>query len=127
MTPLEPTPIHTWRNYNHLRPRESRGEKKHGLSLTVPDMTLTRQQIIGRHRRKLPVPGFEPLYLGEDVDLPPYDADRMDVIEYSKAVNARIQELRNDLTSQLARTRQEDTPDVPPAPGAIPADPEPAK
>lgn len=98
--------------YTFYDPRDAstlRYEKPEGLSLTVPDMVLTRKQIVERHTRKIPVPGFEPIYMaaaGQIPDeMPPYGADRLEILAYMTRVNQHIQNLRNDLSSGLSRTQ----------------------
>lgn len=99
-------PICSW-----AKPRTQftkRYESPTGLSMTVPDMVLTRKQIVERHVRKIPVAGFAPIYLGNadeiPFEMPEYGADRQEVMDHMLRVNRWIQDLRNSADSQLSRT-----------------------
>jgi len=99
-------PICTW-----SKPRTqftNRYEKPEGISMTIPDMVLTRKQIVERHVRKIPVAGFAPIYMGDSnempFEMPEYGADRQEVMDHMLRVNRWIQDLRNSATSELSRT-----------------------
>lgn len=68
--------IINWANYD---PNNVKGEINNSPSLTVPGMTLSLKQLLERFVRGESVTTFQPVYLGDDSDMP--DLSRMDTIE----------------------------------------------
>lgn len=131
--------VYTWHNYKYAK-TTNRSEIPQGISLTIPDMALTRAEVLARHVRKLPVPGFDPVYLNDEVDVSDLiNLDRMELLQLARdindniahmqnraasiedtkiAMNEEIQKLREDPDSPLSRLKPEETPNQPPAPAA---------
>lgn len=69
-------------------------EKNFGVSLTIPDQTLSIRQILERHSRGLPIEGWRtPIWDGEDNDLP--DIRTLDLAERQELAHLYAQELEN--------------------------------
>lgn len=70
-------------------------------SQTVPDMTLSLQELVQRYTRGQSVATFTPVYYGEDEEFA--DVSRMDPmerIEYARYIRQKIGEHRNSLAEQ---------------------------
>jgi hypothetical protein len=67
-------------------------------SQTVPDMTLSLQELVERYTRGQSVATFTPVYYGEDEEFA--DVSRMDPIErieYARYIREKIAETQNSL------------------------------
>ncbi len=70
-------------------------------SQTVPDMTLSLQELVQRYTRGQSVATFTPVYYGEDEEFA--DVSRMDPLErleYARYIREKISETRNSLAEQ---------------------------
>lgn len=70
-------------------------------SQTVPDMTLSLQELVQRYTRGQSVATFTPVYYGEDEEFA--DVSRMDPmerIEYARYIRQKIGEHRTSLAEQ---------------------------
>lgn len=70
-------------------------------SQTVPDMTLSLQELVERYTRGQSVATFTPVYYGEDEEFA--DVSRMDPIErieYARFIREKIAETRTSLAEQ---------------------------
>lgn len=70
-------------------------------SQTVPDMTLSLQELVQRYTRGQSVATFTPVYYGEDEEFA--DVSRMDPmerIEYARYIREKIGEHRTSLAEQ---------------------------
>jgi hypothetical protein len=87
--------------------KESEQEEKSSMepSQTVPDMTLSLQELVERYTRGQSVATFTPVYYGEDEEFA--DVSRMDPIErieYARYIREKIAETQ---TSLAEHTRAE--------------------
>lgn len=82
-------------------------------SQTVPDMTLSLQELVQRYTRGQSVATFTPVYYGEDEEFA--DVSRMDPmerIEYARYIRQKIGEHRTSLAEQQrAEGREPQTSD----------------
>lgn len=80
------------------------GEQNNLPSKTVPDQTLTMQEILTRYARGLPISnGKQPIYHGEE-EMPDFRTmDLVEIQEYKEEVQARIQEYKNDLENKTKK------------------------
>jgi hypothetical protein len=82
-------------------------------SQTVPDMTLSLQELVERYTRGQSVATFTPVYYGEDEEFA--DVSRMDPIErieYARFIREKISETRTSLAEQTrAEGREPQTSD----------------
>lgn len=72
-------------------------------SQTVPDMTLSLQELVERYTRGQSVATFTPVYYGEDEEFA--DVSRMDPIErieYARYIREQISTARHSLAEQQA-------------------------
>jgi hypothetical protein len=72
-------------------------------SQTVPDMTLSLQELVQRYTRGQSVATFTPVYYGEDEEFA--DVSRMDPIErieYARFIREKISETRHSLAEHQA-------------------------
>lgn len=72
-------------------------EENNGISQTLPDQTLPIRTLIERYARGIPMPTKEPIWDGEDNDLP--DPLRMDYAERQEYALKAAQELLEIQTS----------------------------
>lgn len=79
-------------NYDY---REWQGTVNTLPSQTIPDQTMSLKEIIERHTRGLPTLGKEPIYHGEDIEIPNFAT--MDLAEQ--------QEMREDLDLYIAEQK----------------------
>jgi hypothetical protein len=71
-------------------------------SQTVPDMTLSLQELVERYTRGQSVATFTPVYYGEDEEFA--DVSRMDPIErieYARFIREKISETRTSLAEHI--------------------------
>lgn len=82
-------------------------------SQTVPDMTLSLQELVERYTRGQSVATFTPVYYGEDEEFA--DVSRMDPIErieYARFIREKIAETRTSLAEHTrAEGREPQTSD----------------
>jgi len=82
-------------------------------SQTVPDMTLSLQELVERYTRGQSVATFTPVYYGEDEEFA--DVSRMDPIErieYARFIREKISETRTSLAEHTrAEGREPQTSD----------------
>lgn len=69
------------------------GETNTKPSLTVPDATMSLRELLDRYGRGLPVNGSEPVYHGEEVELPNLRA--MDLTEIQALREASAEQVKN--------------------------------
>jgi hypothetical protein len=77
-------------------------------SQTVPDMTLSLQELVQRYTRGQSVATFTPVYYGEDEEFA--DVSRMDPmerIEYARYIREKINEHRTSLAEQTRAAGRE--------------------
>jgi hypothetical protein len=85
--------------------KQSEQEEKSSMepSQTVPDMTLSLQELVERYTRGQSVATFTPVYYGEDEEFA--DVSRMDPIErieYARYIREQISTARHSLAEQQA-------------------------
>jgi acyl-CoA reductase-like NAD-dependent aldehyde dehydrogenase len=85
--------------------KESEQEEKSSMepSQTVPDMTLSLQELVQRYTRGQSVATFTPVYYGEDEEFA--DVSRMDPIErieYARYIREQISTARHSLAEHQA-------------------------
>ena len=85
------------------KPKKTEQEIKSFLSpsQTVPDMTLSLQELVQRYTRGQSVATFTPVYYGEDEEFA--DVSRMDPmerLEYARYIREKIGEHRTSLAEQ---------------------------
>lgn len=88
-----------------VKPEEQEEKSSKEPSQTVPDMTLSLQELVERYTRGQSVATFTPVYYGEDEEFA--DVSRMDPIErieYARFIREKIAETR---TSLAEHTRAE--------------------
>lgn len=87
---------------NYIEKQEEQEEKSSmEPSQTVPDMTLSLQELVERYTRGQSVATFTPVYYGEDEEFA--DVSRMDPIErieYARFIREKIAETRTSLAEQ---------------------------
>ena len=85
--------------FNYQEKLEEQEEKSSmEPSQTVPDMTLSLQELVERYTRGQSVATFTPVYYGEEEEFA--DVSRMDPIErieYARYIREKISETRNSL------------------------------
>lgn len=113
--------VKTWWNFDSLVGREM----PTGVSLTVPDQTLSLKDLLARYTRGQDVVSFTPIFNG-DSDLP--DPSRMDALErldYARHIKNQLTQLpgkfkkhQEDLAAAAAAAAAppEPTPEPKPAP-----------
>lgn len=100
-----------------------------GDSMTVPDMTMSLQELVSRNVRGLPVPGFQPSYNDEFVpDMAHMDlAERDDYIESLKEANrGKVSSLQTKLDERKSKRnarKDAERSEVESKPGSQEADP----
>jgi len=97
---------------NHYNTKRTGREKGGGLSMTVPDQTMTVREIINRSEKGLPVSGIRvPLYNEtEDGILPDLrNLDLSEVVELKKRMAEAEKQIRKQLQKQEGEQREKDT------------------
>lgn len=94
------TKFRSWFSYQNKKTEQ---EIKSFLSpsQTVPDMTLSLQELVQRYTRGQSVATFTPVYYGEDEEFA--DVSRMDPmerIEYARFIREKISQHRTSLAEQ---------------------------
>jgi len=89
-------------SFNYIT-KKTEQEVKSSLtpSQTVPDMTLSLQELVQRYTRGQSVATFTPVYYGEDEEFA--DVSRMDPLErleYARYIREKIAETRTSLAEQ---------------------------
>lgn len=94
--------------YNGLT-QGSPGEKNSGLSLTIPDQTMSVQTLLERHSRGLNIGGSRsPIYDGEDDFFP--DLSKMDLVDRADFIQDKKDELEAIKERHKARERSKRMP-----------------
>jgi hypothetical protein len=90
-------------SFNYIVKTEEQEEKSSmEPSQTVPDMTLSLQELVERYTRGQSVATFTPVYYGEDEEFA--DVSRMDPIErieYARFIREKISETRTSLAEHI--------------------------
>jgi hypothetical protein len=96
-----------------VKPEEQEEKSSMEPSQTVPDMTLSLQELVERYTRGQSVATFTPVYYGEDEEFA--DVSRMDPIErieYARFIREKIAETRTSLAEHTrAEGREPQTSD----------------
>lgn len=75
-------------------------------SLTIPDATMSLRELLDRYARGLPVNGSEPVYHGDEVEIPNLKAmDLTEIHELKEATANEVSNLRNKAQSESAVKR----------------------
>ena len=94
---------------NYIVKKEEQEEKSSmEPSQTVPDMTLSLQELVQRFTRGQSVATFTPVYYGEDEEFA--DVSRMDPIErieYARFIREKIAETKTSLAEQTRAVGRE--------------------
>jgi len=72
-------------------------------SLTIPDQNMSIRQIIDNYTRGLPVTSFNPIYDGEDYDLP--DPRTLDLVERHEMAERIKQEVASIKSREWKKTQ----------------------
>jgi hypothetical protein len=94
-------------------PLETLGQSDFGLSLTLPDQSLTIPQIMDRYARGLPISGYEPVFddLGDDdfeeVLPDPRTLDIAERAELAQVYRERIDKIK---TKRASKPKVQDEP-----------------
>jgi len=72
-------------------------------SLTIPDQNLSIRQIIDRYTRGLPIHSFNPVYDGEDYDLP--DPRTLDLVERHELAERLKEEVASIKSREWKKTQ----------------------
>lgn len=96
------TQFKTWINHKEEGPQMQTGFSP---SQTVPDQTMSLQQLLEKHVQGLPVPTFEGYGQEESDEFwpDPRSLDRTELADLQKANSKRIKELQNEAQSGKQR------------------------
>lgn len=104
-------------NYDSTVGREPGG----GVSLTIPDQTMSLRELVTRFARGQEVPIFEPIYNDLEEDFP--DVSRMDTLERLDLARNIKQAVAVERENIVAKRKQRATvPPPPPPPVDLPTD-----
>lgn len=93
-----------WKNHGNAKEFPKKYEKNRGVSMTIPDQSLSVKQIMDRYARGLPLEGAKVPIYDEGEELP--DWNRMDLVEKAEAIEDAKQEVK-DISAKYKQEQQE--------------------
>lgn len=96
---------------NHYNSVEDKGEVNKGKSMTVPDQSLSINDILRRYAKGLSFNGIKVgEYDEENPDLPDFrKMDLSEIDEFKKYAAAKVKEAQDGITKQMEERKQKDT------------------
>lgn len=94
--------------FNRINLPTKRYEKTTGPSLTVPDQTLSLQELVKRYTRGQSVATLTPIYEEEDAGLPDTTGmDKMQKIDMLRNVATEVAEIRDTIRQEQQKKQNE--------------------